>query len=170
MEPSLPDPDAATPGLHYSSGPLAALLRVFSNWGSEQFMTSLAAGAGYDLDSTSIVAITVLGQDGALRPSVLAERLRVGPSNVSKIAARLIDAGLAVRIPDATDARANRITLTASGNALMDDLVTAGDRMMGDILTRWSETDRADFTRLVQQFEQDVAAYRPDVGDRHPDL
>ena len=132
-------------------------------------MTSLAAGAGYDLDSTSIVAITVLGQDGALRPSVLAERLRVGPSNVSKIAARLIDAGLAVRIPDATDARANRITLTDSGNALMDDLVTAGDRMMGDILTRWSETDRADFTRLVQQFEQDVAAYRPDAGERHPD-
>ena len=132
-------------------------------------MTSLAAGAGYDLDSTSIVAITVLGQDGALRPSVLAERLRVGPSNVSKIAARLIDAGLAVRIPDETDARANRITLTASGNALMDDLVTAGDRMMGDILTRWSETDRADFTRLVQQFEQDVAAYRPDAGERHPD-
>ena len=125
-------------------------------------MTSLAAGAGYELDSTSIVAITVLGQDGALRPSVLAERLRVGPSNVSKIAARLIDAGLASRIPDATDARANRITLTASGIALMDDLVAAGDHMMGDILAHWSEPDRVNFTRLVQQFEQDVALYKPD--------
>jgi DNA-binding MarR family transcriptional regulator len=168
VEPSLPDPDEATRGLHYSSQPLAALLRVFSNWGSEQFMTSLAAGAGYELDSTSIVAITILGQDGALRPSVLAERLRVGPSNVSKIAARLIDAGLAIRVPDATDARANRITLTSAGVALMDDLVAAGDRMMGDILAQWSETDRVNFTHLVQQFEQDVAAYRPHASDRHP--
>ena len=159
---SLPDSDADTHGLHYSSQSLAALLRVFSNWGSEQFMTSLAAGAGYELDSTSIVAITVLAQEGAVRPSVLAERLRVGSSNVSKIAARLIDAGLVVRIPDATDARANQIELTAAGSALMDNLVAAGDKMMGEILTRWSESDRTAFTRLVEKFERDVASYNPD--------
>ncbi|MFT2816340.1 MarR family winged helix-turn-helix transcriptional regulator [Leifsonia sp. A12D58] len=160
----MPDSENDASGLHYSSQPLAALLRVFSNWGSEQFMTSLAAGAGYELDSTSIVAITVLGQEGAVRPSALAERLRVGSSNVSKIAARLIDAGLAIRIPDATDARANLLTLTVAGVALMDDLVAAGDRMMAEILTRWSETDRGEFTRLVQRFERDVATYRPDAG------
>ena len=77
-----------------------------SQWTSPAFITAIAARADVRLDSASLVAVTLLGAYGAQRPSDLAARLSTGASNISKIAARLQDAGLLERLVDPADARA----------------------------------------------------------------
>lgn len=151
--------------LQYQSEPLAALLGVFSQWGSGGFIAALVNHSGHNLDPTSVVAITVLSRDGAMRPSALAERLRVGPSNVSKISNRLTELGLTERLADPHDARATLLGLTADGVALMGALVDAGDEMMARTLADWPDSDRAEFARLLQRFERDAARYAGVIKD-----
>jgi DNA-binding MarR family transcriptional regulator len=149
----------ATAELPYRSRPLAALLDVFALWGSGEFIAALGHESGHSLDATSIVAITVLAREGALRPSVLAERLRVGASNVSKISGRLSSLGLVERTPDPDDARAGLLRLTAAGTDVMTRLIDAGDEMMSAILEDWPEADRDAFDRLLRRFQADATAY-----------
>ncbi len=161
---SLPDSPTTTNGsLPYGSEPLAALLSVFTRWGSGGFIHALAEsaaplGAG-DLDATSVVALTTLAREGALRPSTLAERLRVGASNVSKISARLATLGLVQKIADPADSRASLLQLTSRGDAVMAAIIEAGDKMMAEILADWPAADRAEFGRLVQRFAQDAGRH-----------
>ncbi|NYJ18737.1 MarR family winged helix-turn-helix transcriptional regulator [Glaciibacter psychrotolerans] len=147
----------------YRSEPLAALLAVFSVWGSGGFISALSRQAGTDLDTTSVVGVTMLARHGAMRPSTLAGHLRVGASNVSKISAQLIEQGFVEKIADPADARASLLQLTPQGVALMHTLVVAGDAMMDDILVGWSSTDRAAFARQLQRFELSALRYAADI-------
>ncbi|PPL16828.1 MarR family winged helix-turn-helix transcriptional regulator [Microterricola pindariensis] len=162
--PDSPAPNGSFPAgsLPYGSEPLAALLSVFTRWGSGGFIHALAenaaAGAG-ELDATSIVAVTTLAREGAMRPSALAERLRVGASNVSKISARLAALGLVQKVADPADSRASLLQLTPQGEAVMASLVEAGDRMMAEILADWPSADRAELGRLLARFERDAARH-----------
>lgn len=164
----MPDPlGGASGSLPYGSEQLAALLSVFTRWGSGGFIHALAEsaapeGAG-DLDATSIVAITTLAREGAMRPSALAERLRVGASNVSKISARLAALGLVQKVTDPADSRASLLQLTAEGEAVMAALVAAGDQMMAAILADWADADRAELGRLLQRFAHDAGRYTLDA-------
>ncbi|WP_223694938.1 MarR family winged helix-turn-helix transcriptional regulator [Leifsonia poae] len=151
--------DEQTPGLDYRSEPLAALLDVFALWSSGDFMNSLARRVGYDLDPTSIVAITVLARDGAIRPSDLAERLHVGASAVSKIAARLGAETLVEKTADPDDARATLLRLTEHGRDVVASLIDTGDAMMADLLSDWSADERARFTSLLERFRDDASAF-----------
>lgn len=160
----MPDPLGGTSGsLPYGSEPLAALLSVFTRWGSGGFIHALAENAApneaAELDATSVVAITTLAREGAMRPSALAERLRVGASNVSKISARLATLGLVQKVADPADSRASLLQLTPAGESVMAALVEAGDRMMAEILADWPEADRSELARLLQRFERDAARY-----------
>ncbi|GAA3863039.1 hypothetical protein GCM10022381_03880 [Leifsonia kafniensis] len=153
----------ATDGLHYRSQPLAALLDVFALWGSEGFIGSLSRRAGVDLDTTSVIAITTLARNGAMRPSVLATHLRVGPSNVSKLSANLIERGLVEKTVDTADARASLLQLSARGHGLIEGLVGVGDQMMTEILARWTSQDQAEFARLLTLFEGDALRFAATV-------
>lgn len=148
-----------TSELPYRSEPLAALLDVFTLWASGDFIDSLTRETGHDLDATSVVAVTILAREGALRPSALAERLRVGASNVSKISSRLTDRGLVEKIPDPADARASLLRLTNRGTDMMTSMITAGDDMMSTILATWDDKDRHAFEKLLRRFELDATQY-----------
>lgn len=161
------DHNAASGSLGYGSESLAALLNVFTQWGSADFIRTLAHGPQLAnrlapnemLDSTSVVAITTLARHGAMRPSELADHLRVGASNVSKISARLTELGLLRRVQDPNDSRAALLRLTDAGQAVMADFIEAGDNMMSEILSDWPSTDRATFARLLLRFENDAARF-----------
>lgn len=151
--------------LDYSSAPLAALLEVFTLWGSGGFIERLAQSSGTTLDATSIILLTALSRNGATRPSELAETLGVGASNVSKMTKRLSDAGLVERATDAEDARASRVRLTPKGNEAMKVLVLAGDNMMDSILDGWPDEQRANLAELLQRFSQDAKAFAAKISD-----
>ncbi|QYF75201.1 MarR family winged helix-turn-helix transcriptional regulator [Cryobacterium sp. PAMC25264] len=143
----------------YRSDQLAALLEVFSVWSSGSFMRGLAAGAGLDLDATSIVAITLLAREGNQRASALATRLRVGASAISKLSNRLSAIELVEKLPDPDDTRATLLRLTPAGTAAARALVQAGDSMMAELMREWPEDDRIQFNRLLRRFRDDAIVH-----------
>lgn len=151
-------PDLSPAG-DYRAILLPALTRVLGEWTAPDFLRKVAAREGVDLDPGAITMITILASSGAQRPSALSEKMVTGASNVSKILARLAKTGLAVRIRDPLDARAQLVKLTPVGQKAADAFVRAGNGLIDDLLHSWSETDRREFTRLLQMFEQSTIAF-----------
>ncbi|MFF5792965.1 MarR family winged helix-turn-helix transcriptional regulator [Paeniglutamicibacter sp. NPDC012692] len=129
------------------------LQSIMSQWTSPDFMTAVAAREGVHLDPASIVAVTILGSYGPQRPSALAARMVTGASNISKIAARLQEAGLVEKLADPKDSRASRLALTAAGTDTAAALVRSGNSLATDLVGEWSAGDRDDLLRLLTRFE-----------------
>lgn len=148
--------DAASPaaGDTERSALIEALTRIISEWSAPEFLTGVVAREGVDLDPGSIKMITLLSAQGPQRPSVLARNMVTGPSNISKIAQRLIAAGLAQRISDPDDARAHQLALTESGRHVAGAFVRAGNGMVDDLLHGWSERERQELLRSLQKLER----------------
>lgn len=147
-----PKPSEA-PGGAGRSALVDALQGIMSQWTSPAFITAIAARADVRLDSASLVAVTLLGAYGAQRPSDLAARLSTGASNISKIAARLQDAGLLERLVDPADSRAKLLALTPAGKQAADALAHAGQSLAADLVGEWSAEDQGELLRLVQRLE-----------------
>ncbi|THJ65057.1 MarR family transcriptional regulator [Arthrobacter echini] len=152
---SAADPVTGAP-LGYRSAGLAAMLEVFALWGSSDFITTITRDTAPGLDATSVTALTLLGRHGAMRPSVLAQKLRVGASNVSKVTRRLSEDGFVERGTDTADGRAGLLQLTGRGNEVVAGFVDAGDRMMRAIQADWTQADRDRFTELLTTFHTDA--------------
>lgn len=136
-----------------SAALIASLTRILAGWTAPEFLTAVAAREGVELDPGAITMVTILSHEGPLRPSTLATNMVTGASNISKIASRLLAAGLIARIPDPSDARAQLLELTPSGKQVAKALVHAGNGMVDELLDGWSATERSDFTTLLSKFE-----------------
>lgn len=141
----------------YSNALMTSLTRVIAQWSAPDFLTSVVAREGLDLDPGAITVITFLSNGGPLRPSKLAQKMVTGASNVSKILARLTAAGIVKRIPDPADARASLVTLTLAGRKVAASFIEAGDSLVEDLLTGWDEQDRHDLVRLLGKLDQSTA-------------
>lgn len=73
-----------------------------------------------------------------MRPSVLAEELRIAPRSATEVADALEEHGWARRTPDPSDRRATTLTLTDSGRDLVGRIeqvrLDASERVL-DVLT-----------------------------------
>ncbi|HSU01207.1 MAG TPA: MarR family transcriptional regulator [Nocardioides sp.] len=83
-------------------------------------------------------ALRVLaGSPGGMRPSVLAEELRIAPRSATEVADALVGRGWVQRAGDPTDRRATRLTLTDSGRDLVariDDVRREASEQVLDVL------------------------------------
>lgn len=96
------------------------------------------------LTVTQAVTLSTLHRDGPLRMGSLGQRLGVSPSTLTRNLDRLFSSGLLVREPDEEDARAARVRLTASGNAVTRKLEDQELNFSRSILMRIPEGQRAD--------------------------
>ncbi len=148
----------------YSSDFLAALTGIIAQWTAPNFLVSVTAREGIDLDPTSITAISVLGRLGPLRPSALADHLGTGASNVSKVLGRLETAGLIERRKDTADARASIVQLTPAGDDTAAAFVRAGDGMLDELLDGWTEKERHLLTQLTQRLDVSTRAFAAKIA------
>ncbi|MFE7763193.1 MarR family transcriptional regulator [Streptomyces sp. NPDC057438] len=79
------------------------------------------------------------------RPGVLAVRLSVEPSHVTRQVRQLEDAGYMRRFPHPDDRRAQRVRITDTGLAAFERVREAGRRGVGTALSEWS-TEGGDFS------------------------
>lgn len=135
---------------------ILALNGILAQWTSPAFTTAVAAREGLMLDSGALTLLSIINNSGALRPSALAERMSTGASNISKIFARLQEAGLAQRLPDPTDSRASLIGLTSAGQQAGAVVRAAGHTLIDEMLKEWDEQDRDTLVRLLSQFEAET--------------
>lgn len=147
------DPDSTT---QYRSDLLTDLSRLIYLWESPEFQSEVLTRSGEPLDQPSHQLLRLLGFAGPSRPSRIAEQLKTGPSNVSKILHRLEANGWVQRTPDPTDARATIVGLTAAGTDAAQHVFDLGDDMIAQVLTGWTPREVENYTRLTRRFVDDA--------------
>ncbi|SEB68593.1 DNA-binding transcriptional regulator, MarR family [Paramicrobacterium humi] len=155
-------------GLQYRSDIVASLTHVIGTWTTSDFIAAVARSSGVELDTPSIVTITLIARGGPQRPSALAHALVTGASNMSKIIARLESAAFVERRTDPDDARASLVHLTDRGADVARSLTRAGDTLIEALLVGWSAADRNEFARLLSKFDASSSAYAR-RSNAHPD-
>ena len=76
--------------------------------------------AGADLSPSMTAALATIERHGPLTPSELAERERVQRPTVTRVLARLEEAGLVVRAADPQDRRCSLVSISDDGRALLE--------------------------------------------------
>ncbi len=107
---------------------------------------------GPDLERPLYATLTWLADRGPARVSDMAEALAVDASTMSRLADRLVTAGLASAGPDPRDGRAVLITASAAGQAILATLQTVRVQAMAEICAGWPPEDLAAFARLLERF------------------
>ena len=142
----------------YRSELLANLSALILLWDSPAFQGDVLAASGESIDQQSHATLRHLLAWGPMRPTALAEVLDTGASHVSKIVRRLEADGWVERATDPSDRRATLISLTESGTAAAHGVYALGDRMIAEVLDRWSDDDVRSFTELTARFVTDAIA------------
>jgi DNA-binding MarR family transcriptional regulator len=112
--------------------------------------------AGLPLDRAAVAILRYISESEPLRPGVLAVRMSVEASHVTRQLGQLEQLGHVVRIPDPDDGRAQRIQLTDTGLAAVNRIRDVSRRGIEVALADWSAEDlrslAALFHRLVDDF------------------
>ena len=116
---------------------------------------------GDELDYSLLPVLRVLSEGGPARHTVLAERLLVDASTVSRQIRQLEQRGLVQVSPDAADGRARQVDLLPSGQRALDQLLDRRRDLIAEVLTGWPDADRADFHRLLDRFNTDLTHRTP---------
>ena len=106
------------------------------------------------LSPTLIAALSTIEREGPLTPSELAGRERVRRPTITRVAAKLVDAGLVTRLPDARDRRAARLSVTVEGRRVLRALRTRKTAYLARRLER------------LEPEERDVLARASDILER----
>ncbi|MER6492895.1 MarR family winged helix-turn-helix transcriptional regulator [Streptomyces griseorubiginosus] len=122
--------------------------------------------AGLSLDRFDAAILRRIAECGPLRPGVLAVRLSVEASHVTRQLRQLEKVGYVTRVPDADDRRAQRVQLTQSGPAAAERMQEVRIRGMAMAPADWSREDLAQlaalFHRLVDDFTVHAETGIPD--------
>jgi DNA-binding MarR family transcriptional regulator len=110
-------------------------------------------------DPSALLLLPPLVHLGPLRVTDLAELKHADPSTVSRQAAQLVRAGLAVKEPDPADRRASRLAVTPAGEAMCERLLTRRRSMISDAVADWPPATVARFAGLFEQFNTAVEGH-----------
>lgn len=106
------------------------------------------------LSPSLVAALSTIERLGPLTPSELAEAERVQRPTVTRIVARLAEAGLIERTSDQRDARVARLAVTAEGRRVLKALRTRKTAYLARRLERLDPEDRAALERAAEVLER----------------
>jgi DNA-binding MarR family transcriptional regulator len=110
--------------------------------------------AGAELSPSLTAALATIDRHGPMTPSEVAARERIQRPTVTRILARLEDAGLASRTPDPHDRRSSLISVTPAGHALMEELRTRKTAYLARRLETLEPEDRRTLERAAMILER----------------
>ncbi|MEH6488556.1 MarR family transcriptional regulator [Hyphomonas oceanitis] len=126
-------------------------LRVVSNQVSHAFAGKLAAKG---VTVAEWVMMRALYGAEPMAPSQLAESMGMTRGAITKLADRLIGKALVVRRASDADARAQTLSLTGQGVALVPDLAALADRNDAEWFGHLARSDRETLERILKQLAQ----------------
>ena len=97
--------------------------------------------------------IVVLAQEGPLLSTELARRASIEPARTSRTITLLVEAGLATRVPRASDRRFIEIHLTERAREIFASLYPTVVSMNDQLLSGLSPTDISNLDRLFELLE-----------------
>ena len=101
-----------------------------------------------------------------MRVSALADAVHVDVSTVSRQVSTLVDLGLVERGPDPDDRRAQALSVTEEGEALLVAIRDARDRWLRELLADWADDDVRRFSDHLARFASDLEAWLADPTPR----
>ncbi|MDX2547391.1 MarR family winged helix-turn-helix transcriptional regulator [Streptomyces sp. WI04-05B] len=122
----------------------------------------LMAVAGVPLDRAATALLRQIADSEPMRPGELANRLAVEASHVTRQVQQLQKSGYVTRVPDPDDRRAQRIELTATGEAAVERVREASRRGMQLALGDWSAEELQQLAGLFHRMVDDFLAYSLD--------
>jgi DNA-binding MarR family transcriptional regulator len=121
--------------------------------------------AAGELSLTQLSALVTIYRDGPLRLNELAAREGVSASTISRLLDTLERAGsLVKRSPDAGDARAAQVAVTARGIRVLEDLRRNRTRLIDAALGALDDDDRAAIHAALPALETLVALVEASSG------
>lgn len=112
-------------------------------------------------------ALRVIGEEGPLRPSELAERLGIVPRSVTDSVAGLAASGLVERRTDPADGRAQLLALSPAGEELLAAVTRIRSEVGAELFGRLPPAPRAALADLLARLEEDPGG-GPPVPDPSP--
>ncbi len=122
----------------------------------------LEAWVELGLTMTQLRVLFLLREENGASAGVLAERLSVTPSTVTRIVDRLVRHELVLREPDDGDRRLVRHCLSASGASTVEELERRGRARINEVMDRLSASQ---LERLVLALEDLTAALDAQEAD-----
>ena len=113
---------------------------------------------GVDVTRAGYAILRTLADSGDLPMGRLARRCSMDPAAANRQVRALAEAGLVERVTDPDDARLAVARLTPTGRRTHDRIVALRVEQMTDVLTDWSDHDRAELVRLVDRLVADLRA------------
>ena len=107
--------------------------------------------AHYGIPEAQSRALAAFEDDKAVRIGILAERMGLAPSRLTRLVDGLAEAGFAERIPDKVDRRATLIGLTKSGRKAKKDLVCVCQQRYQLIAEEMNESRRSTLLNLLSE-------------------
>jgi DNA-binding MarR family transcriptional regulator len=129
-----------------SSTDVAARLRL----GITRTARRLRQEGGAPLSPSQAAALATVERHGPLTPSELAQRERVQRPTVTRVLARLEEAGLVTRAADPGDRRSSLVTVTAAGAELLAHSRGRKDLFLARRLERLTPADRETLARAAE--------------------
>jgi DNA-binding MarR family transcriptional regulator len=123
-------------------------LRYVSNHVSQAFARKVEA---HGVTVAEWVLMRQLLEEKALAPSRLAERMGMTRGAISKLAERLIAKSMLARAADPEDGRAQTLSLTSAGRALVPKLAALADANDAEFFDHLAPEDRAALLRIFQE-------------------
>ncbi|MHC5560887.1 MarR family winged helix-turn-helix transcriptional regulator [Kocuria sp. U4B] len=109
-------------------------------------------------DVQMFLVVNALTYHGAMRPTDVATMLGTGRANLSKIAQRLVEAGLVERLPDEEDGRSTLLALRPLGRAYGERIVARNEQFINDLLVEWSDDEARTLKRMLARLSRQWVA------------
>ena len=110
--------------------------------------------AGALLSPSQAAALTTIERHGPLTPSELAERERVQRPTVTRVLARLEEAGLVDRAADPQDRRSSLVSISEDGRALLESARARKDAFLARRIDALEPADREALERAAALLER----------------
>lgn len=111
------------------------------------------------LPLTQFRALVVLVDEGPINATVLAAKLGINPSSVTRLADRLIADGMLRRAQNPLDRREVLLAVTAPGRRTVEQVLARRRADLGQILGGLSAPDRQATTTALRRFADAAASY-----------
>jgi len=123
---------------------------------------------GDPLDIAAFPVLSMLDRCGPVRHAVLAERIGLDASTVSRRVRALEEQGLVSVTPDDQDARARQVELRPAGRQVLEQLREQRRDLVREAVAPWSAADREHLRGLLDRLNQDLSIHPSHLQETHP--
>ncbi len=148
-------PGTSDPGVPAAAAPEAMASRLrLANARLARRVRQEAMSAGDDLTASRLAALATIEDLGPITLGELAAVEQVQPPSMTRIVARLEEAGLAARIVDPDDRRVARVEITDAGRQTLARSRTRKTAFLAKRVARLSPDERATLAAALPLLEQ----------------